>query len=199
MAAIPPALTDVAHGSRPSRLRLLAPLRYLSIANPEKAKYDFVVPLAFAAAGWIAYNAIDPRPALFGDSGLLKYVRDMLVMAVPFMVGALAAVAMGAPGASLDRRPRGADLYLDGETLTMRQFVCYLLGYLCLLGIVTLGLAVLAELLREAVNAWTVGFPAAHRGIRIVGSLFLSILLSSLVTTVLWALYFLTDVVNRPS
>lgn len=198
MAVVPPALIDVSHGTRPSRLRLLAPLRYLIIANPEKAKYDFVIPLSFAVVGWLAYNAIEPRPALFGDGGLLRYVRDMLVMAVPFLVGALAAVAMGAPGPSLDRRPKGADLYLDGKTLTMRQFVCYLLGYLCFVGLATLGLAVMADLLRASVDAWTVGSPLLHQGTRIAGSLLLFVLLSSLVTTVLWALYFLTDVVNRP-
>jgi hypothetical protein len=44
-------------------------------------------------------------------------------MAVPFMIGALASVAMGSPGLHLDKRPVGSDLLLDGEILTLRQFV----------------------------------------------------------------------------
>ncbi len=63
-------------------------------------------------------------------AGVLKFARDLLIMAVPFMIGALASVAMGSPGTHMDRRPVGAELVLDGEVLSLRQFVCYLLGYL---------------------------------------------------------------------
>ncbi len=199
MAACPPTLNDVRHGIRPSRLRLLAPLRYLAISNPEKTRYDFVFPAVFALVGWAIYIEMQPRLPLFGDNGLLKYTRDMLVMAVPFMVGALAAVAMGAPGPYLDKRPAGTELYLAGKTLTMRQFVCYMLGYLCFLGIVTLSLSVGADLLRPTVAEWTKDSATLQLSVRLGGALTLALLLSSLITTVFWSLYFLTDVVNRPA
>jgi hypothetical protein len=189
-------LRDVSQGSRPSRLRLLAPLRYLAIRGPEKTAYDRIMPLAVGVAAWAIYTLIEPKPALFGSDGLLRFTRDLLIMAVPFMVGALAAVAMGTTG-SLDRRPPGAELVLDGERLTLRQFTCYLLGYLCFLGLLTLGVAVGAEVMREPLVAWTAGAPVARDLLVYAGTLALSLLLSALSITVLWALYFLTIIVNR--
>jgi hypothetical protein len=119
------------------------------------------------------------------------------MMAVPFMAGSLAAVAMGAPGPNLDRRPPGVELFLDGRVLTLRQFVCYLLGYLCFVGLSTLAFAIAAPLLHDTVMAWISDAPTTRLVIRLTGAGLLSLLLSVLSITVLWALYFLTDVVNR--
>ncbi|UQD96129.1 hypothetical protein [Bradyrhizobium japonicum] len=190
-------LLEVQQGGSQSRLRLLAPLRYLEIRHPEKFKYDVILPAAVGAVCWVAYMFMDPRPALFGDAGLLRFARDLLVMAVPFMVGALAAVSMGAPGQNIDRRPIGAELWLDNDALTMRQFLCFLLGYLSFLGLVTLTVVVGAGLMKDALVAWTIHLPAARFAIHAIGTLALSMLLSSLSVTVLWSLYFLTDVANR--
>jgi hypothetical protein len=191
-------LRDVSHGRPPSRARLLAPLRYLQIHNPEKTAYDFIVPGVVGGFCWIAYLIMTPRVHLFGDAGLLRFARDLLIMAVPFITGALAAVAMGSPGQHLDRRPVGAELWLDGRVLTLRQFVCYLLGYLCFVGLITLGAVVFAGLMHDAVIQWTEGMVVLRHAALFGGSLILSLLLSSLVVTTFWALYFLTDVVNRP-
>jgi len=182
---------------RSSRLRLLAPLRYLAIHHPEKTTYDLIVPLGMTAVGCIVYFALHPHPAIFGDNGVLKFTRDLLIMAVPFMVGALAAVAMGSPGTHLDKRPTGAELLLDGEVLTLRQFVCYLLGYLSFLSLVVLLLSVAATLLHDNVLQWLATHPAFVEPVRAAGVAVLVFLLSSLTVTVLWSLYFLTDIVNR--
>lgn len=190
-------LVDVHHGPPPSRKRLLAPLRYLEIRHPEKTHYDLIVPAIWAGLMMAGYWVIDPKPALFGDTGLLKLVRDLLIMAVPFMVGALAAVSMGAPGPHLDRRLVGSDIRLDGEVLTSRQFVCYSLGYLCFLGIVVLIAAVLAAVMRDAVLQWTLWRPNIQLVAGIAGTATLFIGLAALTVTVLWSLYFLTVVVNR--
>jgi hypothetical protein len=178
-----------------SRLRLLAPLRYLTIYHPEKTFYDLKLPMIFAAILSVGYFAIYPRIAIFGELGLLKYVRDLLIMAVPFMIGALATVAMGTPGPQLDRRPVGADLLLDGQVLTLRQFVCYLLGYLSFLGLLTLILAVCATLLQNPIAAHSTA--VVRDLLSVLGVVGLMGLLSSLTVTVLWALYFLTDIVNQ--
>lgn len=192
-------LRDIGHGPPPSGWRLLAPLHYLRIQHPEKTRYDFVVPSTISIVCWVAYMLINPKPPLFGDNGLLRFVRDLLVMGVPFMVGALAAVSMGAPGQHLDRRPKGTELFLDGRSLNLRAFMCYLLGYLSFLGLVTLGLAVFASLMHDSVAAWTATVPNAKNLIRSVGALAISVLLSFLTVTVFWGLYFLTDIVNRES
>lgn len=197
MGTRPVALQDVRQGPAPSRLRLLAPLNYLRIWHPEKTRYDFLIPGVATAALWLAYTAMEPKPALFGDGGLLRFTRDLLVMTVPFLVGALAAVALGAPSGYLDRRTVGAELVLHGEILTLRQFVCHLLGYLCFLGLVTLAGAVFAELLKPVLVAWTDQHKELRAPIRSIGAFALLAMLSALSVTVLWALYFLTDIINR--
>jgi hypothetical protein len=190
-------LRDIAHAGRVSRLRLLAPLRYLVIRHPEKYRYDVLIPTAVGLAAWLAYSAIEPKPPLFGDEGLLRFARDLLIMAVPFMVGALAAVSMGAPGPHLDRRPVGVGLRLDDRELTLRQFLCYLLGYLCFLGLLTLIAVVTASLMRETVLDWTSHAHMSRSVIKATGTMMLSLLLSFLSVTVFWSLYFLTDVANQ--
>jgi hypothetical protein len=147
---------------------------------------------------WVAYYLIVPKPPIFGDSGILRFTRDLLVMGVPFMVGALATVAMGSPGSYLDRRPAGAELYLDGDVLTLRQFVCYLLGYMSFLGIVTLIASVAATLVHDAVLR-TIGSGHLYALVLNLGTAVLFLLLSALLVTVLWSLYFLTEVVNAKS
>ncbi|MGY2843388.1 hypothetical protein ACVIWU_006736 [Bradyrhizobium sp. USDA 4509] len=196
MAAPWVGLRDVTQ-RRGSRLRLLAPLRYLSIHHPEKATYDIIVPLGVTAIGCLIYFAVQPHPAIFGEAGILKITRDLLIMAVPFMVGALAAVAMGSPGTHIDKRPAGADLLLDGEVLTLRQFVCYLLGYLSFVSLVVLLLAILATVLHDPMMLWLSKHPSLLEPVRVGGVVALCFLLSSLTVTVLWSLYFLTDIVNR--
>jgi len=198
MAAPRVGLRDITQARRSLRLRLLAPLRYLSIANTEKRKYDLTVPAICTVLLLVAYHLVTPSIIIFGESGLLKLGRDVLIMAVPFMVGALAAVSMGAPGPYLDRRFAGVELVLDGRVLTARQFVCYLLGYLCFLGLVTLGLSIVAQVGREAVLAWTSDYPILRAIVRDAGLTILFALISSLAVTTFWSLYFLTDVVNRP-
>ena len=190
-------LLNVQDGGKQSRLRLLAPLRYLQIRHPEKRKYDIIIPVIVGVAGWGVYTLIDPRPVLFGDEGLLRFARDLLIMAVPFMIGSLAAVSMGAPGPNLDRRPIGAELWLDNDPLTMRQFLCFLLGYLSFLGLVVLAGVVAAGLFKDGVLAWTSTAPHLREAVHAIGSLALSLSLSFLSITVLWSLYFLTDVANR--
>ena len=199
MGAYPKGLADVRQGPPPSRLRLLAPLRYLAIYNPEKARYDFAYPIVCGSILWLAYLLLAPRVALFGSDGLVQQTRDILIMGVPFMVGALAAVAMGSPGQYLDRRPIGVELYLDGRCLTLRQFVCYLLGYMCFLGLVLLGATSIAALIKPAVIGYTAGHPELRELVRAGGALFLMLGLSALTVTNFWSLYFLTEIVSKPA
>ncbi|GGF56891.1 hypothetical protein GCM10007301_15750 [Azorhizobium oxalatiphilum] len=190
-------LTDVHQGKPASRKRILAPLRYLVIYHPEKWKYDVVAPIVLAATLWAFYVVASPKIAFFGESGLLKFSRDILVMAVPFLVGALATVAMASSMGSLDKRARGAELYLDGKVLTLRQFVCYLLGYLSFVGIFALVMNIGAEIGRP----WLSSVLAEHQTLRLsallLGPAAFFMVMSAFLTTILWALYFLTDIVNR--
>ena len=197
MAARQIGLPDLKRGAPNSRLRLLAPLRYLSIYHPEKSLYDTAFPIGMAVSLWLVYVFVQPRIPLFGDQGLIRLARDLLIMAVPFLFGALATISMAGPGLPLDKRPLGADLLLDGEVLSLRQFVCYMLGYLSFIGFITLGSTVFASILHNAVVVWTANLPNLRTCIRWAGAFVLSLQLSVLSVTVFWALYFLTDIVNR--
>lgn len=197
MATKRAGLSDIQQGRRRSTLRLLAPVRYLVIDHPEKSFYDFKLPLVIGTLAWLGYTLIEPKPTLFGEAGLLRFTRDFLIMAVPFMVGALASVAMGGPGAHMDRRPPGQELYLDGNVLTLRQFVCYLLGYLSFLGLFTLVSVVFAEIMKPFFVSVLSGSPKALALVTHLSTFVFAMQLSSLAITVLWSLYFLTDVVNR--
>lgn len=189
-------LRDVSYGLRPSGLRLLAPLRYLAIKNAEKSRYDFLYPCLIGFAVWGCYWVLTPDVPIFGDGGLLRFGRDLLIMTVPFLFGALAVVATGLPGKHFDERLKGVNLVLDGKSLTLRQFVAYLLGYLSFLGLVTLGSIVVAGLVHNDVVRWIGTNAHAKLAVEMIGSLVLSMLLSALTVTVFWSLYFLTDVVN---
>src|SRR3569833_1211973 len=191
MASRGVGLRDVTEG-RVSRMRLLAPLRYLSNHHPEKTTYDLIAPIGLTAVSCALYFSLRPYPPIFSDAGILKYTRDLLVMAVPFMIGALAAGAMGSPGHHLDKRPIGAELFLDGQLLTLRQFVCYLLGYLSFLSLIVLVGSIGATLLHDSVMSWIGLHPALLEPIRSAGVVVLFFLLSSLTITEHWSLYFLT-------
>lgn len=190
-------LGDVEETRRPNRARILAPLRYLTIRAPEKTKYDFIIPIAVGLLVWAGYNFLSPRPSLFGSSGILASVQLLLVLAVPFLIGALASVAMGSPGERIDKRAAGVGIFLDGRALSLRQFVCYLLGYLSFLGLVSLIIVVLSSFTAPSIMAMLKGSDIIYYAVRQLFSLGIFIIFSAFTTTVFWALYFLTDVVNR--
>lgn len=72
------------------------------------------------------------KPDILGNDGVLKAVREFIVLLAAFFVVALAAIATFALE-SLDRPMEGTTPTLAGRDLTRRQFVCYLFGYLCVL------------------------------------------------------------------
>ena len=190
-------LADVHHGRERRWSPLLAPMRYLRIEAPGKRRYDFVLPGIISVVLIVGYLLLDPAPTIFGSSGILSGISSLLVMAVPFLIGALATIAMASPLQSLDSRPVGAPILLDGITLSVRQFVCYLLGYLSFLGFVLLIGITLANAIQPAVSKALLGFPKLERVVELASVSILFTAIGSFVLTTFWALYFLTDVVNR--
>ncbi|MGH7047887.1 MAG: hypothetical protein ACREE2_16025, partial [Stellaceae bacterium] len=68
---------------------------------------------------------------------------------------------------------------------------------LSLISRITLIVACGAEIFHNSVLTWTENAMFLRAWIRGIGMFFLVYLLSMLIVTVLWSLYFLTDVVNR--
>lgn len=184
-------------GPRP-RARLLAPLRYLKITAPEKRFYDRILPALVGGVLWVGFNLLNPRPSLMeAPGGLVPTIQGFLTIAVPFLIGALASVAMGLPGSHLDRRAPGVPILLDGEVLTLRQFVCYLLGYLSFLGVTLLVTTMAVQLVQPTIQRMLTEGTVAYQAIYQVGVGALMMSGSLFVITIFWALYFLTDIVNR--
>lgn len=190
-------LRDVQATSKPRRLRLLAPLRYLAISGPEKRFYDLYLPVYCAAFMFVVFLLLHPRPLVFGPEGLISVIQSFMIMAVPFLIGALAAVAMGSPGAHLDRRAVGVGFAIDGEVLTLRQFVCYLLGYLCFVGLILFLAVTLAALVQPTLARLLSDDSALLFALQHGGLFVLMLTIASFVITIFWALYFLSDIVNR--
>lgn len=190
-------LRDVVQTRRPNRWRLLAPLRYLAISAYDKRKYDLVFPLCGGVGLWLGYNCLSPQPALLGANSILASVQTFLVLAVPFLIGALASVAMGSPGDRIDKRVYGTGVVLDGRTLSLRQFVCYLLGYLSFLGLTAFVLITIASFVAPSLIRMLTEATYLSIIFKQIFAATMFILFSAFTTTVFWALYFLTDVVNR--
>ncbi|WP_153003764.1 hypothetical protein [Aureimonas ureilytica] len=190
-------LPDIHHGRARRRSPLLAPLRYLWIEAATKTRYDFILPTIVGLCLWGSYNLAGSRITVFGADGFLIDLQGLLQMAVPFLIGALATVAMASPGEAIDRRLTGAPVTLDGAMLTTRQFVCYLLGYLSFLGFSLLIFIITIKAFREPVSWIVLGTRWAEIAVQQLTAGVFSLLLASFCLTTFWALFFLTDVVNR--
>lgn len=190
-------LPDVHHGPLRRDYPLLAPLRYLRIGAPAKRIYDFVLPTICAAILCILYVTLNLGPAATKENGILSDLQSLLTMAVPFLIGALATVAMASPVDALDKRPAGAEIVFEGRVLSLRQFVCYLLGYLSFVGFVLLLMIFSLRALSPPISVLLDGFPRTTTVVESVTVVLFAWIISSLCLTILWALYFLTDVVNR--
>lgn len=190
-------LPDVQHGRARRFYPMLAPLRYLRIIAPYKARYDFWLPTSIALVIWLGYLWVSPGVNVFGVDGVLQNVQSLLVMAVPFLIGALATVAMASPAETLDKRPVGAPLTLDSVVLSTRQFVCYLLGYLSFIGFVALIMIFLAKASKPKITSLLIDTPSVLAGVEHLTVLSFAWILAAFCLTMFWALYFLTDVVNR--
>jgi hypothetical protein len=105
---------------------------YLAIRHEIKVRYDWGWPLVLTAVTMFVFWVLPVRPHVLGEDGVLKGVREFIVLLAAFFVVALAAVATFALE-TLDRPMQGTTPTLYGRDLTRRQFVCYLFGYLCVL------------------------------------------------------------------
>jgi len=123
--------------------QLFAPLRYLAISQgngifTSKFTYDIIIPamisIFFGSMSWIFNLPL----GFLSTEGFVADILDLLNLLTAFFIAALAAVAtFDRPG--LDTAMKGDPATLNrrnryGEnvetTLTHRQFICYLFGFL---------------------------------------------------------------------
>jgi hypothetical protein len=105
-----------------------------------KRVFDFILPAVFAIGSVLVHFFVGAKPIAFGENGILSGFRDLLELLAPFFLASLAAVAtFGSDKLSLPLRGNPAVMAVRTEyggqvkdiTLSRRQFMCYLFGYLC--------------------------------------------------------------------
>jgi len=129
--------------------QLCAPMSYLRIRHGDglfasKRFYDFVLPTGLAALTCAVFYCLEIPLSIFSHEELVKRITDILVLMIVFYMAALAAVATF-ERKGIDERLKDEDALLwvrhhDGgewveRTLSYRQFISYLFGYLSFLSL----------------------------------------------------------------
>lgn len=181
--------------------RFFVPLKYLQISHAEKAKFDFVFPVLFAALLSLPLFSDLFRSEALEGLDILGRSSDLLSILTGFFIAALAAVATFG-GREMDLPMSGSDAVTlkhthHIETLTRRRFLSFLFGYLALvsLAIYLGGFGFYAvqtywiQVCYPDFAAWSFG------GFWI----FYSFLLGNLLSNTLLGLFYLTDRIHRPN
>lgn len=186
--------------------QLFSPLVYLRIyQGPDrlfksKRFYDFVLPIVLGVITGIIQYLLPIQPALIGDGGIFEAISDLLRLLVAFFIAALAATAtFDRP--TMDEPLRGHPAYLDvwdssrqmdvQKSLTRRQFVCHMFGYLAFVSLFLFVCIMFASAIHPTWNALV---EEEVRGIaRIIISFGFWIMFWNIIVTTLLGIYFLSD------
>lgn len=173
--------------------RLTAPLAYWQIRHSEKRKYDVLYPAIFSVVTVGGYLLLPVRPSLIGEKGILISVQNLLTLLIPFFVAGLAAVAT-AGREGLDTVTAGIPMQLGKRSLTRREFVCYMFGYLAWISLVLFAMIIVAKAIAPSLHQ---AVPIYMPYVRIVSFAVFMFLLGHMIVTTLWGLFYLTDRINR--
>jgi len=182
--------------------RLLAPLAYLRIEHPAKLKYDFMIPAVLAAVGGALFYFVPHGPPIFGSTGLVALVNNLLQVLTGFFIASLAAVAtfnkegmdatMPGDPPKLQVMDRGTRRMIN---LSRRRFLSLMFGYLSFLSLFIYVLGGVANLFADPAKAlispdhvhfikWCFLFPYL-------------LMLSNLSVTTLLGLFYMADRIHR--
>lgn len=186
--------------------QLCAPLRYLKIKQgyglfKSKTTYDFVLPGMIAILSGIAVWYFSLDLGFFTQQGFVPDVMNLLNLLIAFFIAALAALAtFDRPGldepmkgdpATLKRLNRHNEI--SEITLSHRQFVCYLFGFLSFISLILLmSLYTIRMLKIEIIDILLLSSWVAEWGKPIAAAAFFFIL-SQLTIAMLLGVYFLSD------
>ncbi|EPG0528777.1 hypothetical protein ACSWYU_000266 [Vibrio harveyi] len=173
--------------------KLLKPLNYLRIKQRQKTCIDIHLP-AFVAALLLGFIYWSPVPIkILGSDGLVTLINGLLQMLVGFFVASLAAVAtFNRDG--MDEIMVGKAPTLNGVSVTRRQFVCYMFGYLAFMSIIAYFSGGIVNL---GIDAIRVIAGTQFATFRVIGLYLYLVVICNIVFTTLLSLYFLTDRVVR--
>lgn len=182
--------------------RLLYPLRYFHIDNPEKRRIDAFATIAIAAILACTFIFV-PGAVFFGQGGFLDKLIVLTSGLTGFYVAALVAAATFSHP-DLDKVITVGPLALvtkdaDGkrisEALTRREFVCTVFGYLAFLALV------LSLLSAVGISISTIEIPKGYDNVVWYGRAFcvflFSIMTAHLFVATSLGLYYLMDRLYR--
>lgn len=187
--------------------QLGTPFRYLAIRQGKtlfrsKAIYDWVLPAVLSATTTALTLYFSPTIELFTDKGIVGGFQKLLEILVPFYIVALAAVATFA-SENLDAEMKGhpATLHIrmsDGRfverTLKLRQFICYLFGYLSTMSLIVFVVVLILGFIEKGASMF---FDSLLGPLAIYGKggiMFLSMLaMWQIIITTLLGIYFISE------
>jgi hypothetical protein len=183
----------LAKGETPAWKRLVTPIRYLSIHHEIKSRFDWWWPVILTILTMLGFWLLPKPPAILGEQGFLKGIRELIALFAAFFVVALAAVATFARE-SLDQPMQGKTPTLDGRDLSRRQFICYVFGYLAVLSFALFLACVLAQIIAPSLRAEL--SPGALWWIRAISGTIFAFGFWNMVVTTLLGIYFLVERVH---
>jgi hypothetical protein len=178
------------------RWRLLNGFSFLRVQYDERNHYNWIA-VGIAVAVSCLYGFSPNKPALMGDLGLLKDLKDFVQVLFPFYVAALAAVATFTREGLDDETVGGKALVWIGSRLvplTRRQFVCRLFGYCSVLSMFLF----IAVILAKMAQPWAMSAFQPYGGCFRTAAVFVfSLGFAHLAIISLWGIYYLANRLTR--
>ena len=178
--------------------RLLAPLDYLRIKHDAKRKYDWYIPGVLTIIAVAGFFFLPIRPTVFGSSGLVDRLGQLVQILPGFYIAALAAILtfnkadMDDPMLEVPPKLsivyRGTPFILE---LTRRRFLSAMFGYLTFLSIGPYLLGIVANIVAPSFfilvpSPWHLYAKGVFLGFYLFWQ-------SNMLVTTLVALYYLSD------
>lgn len=173
--------------------KLLKPLSYLGIKHSEKRWFDIYLPACLAVLiGIIIFNL--PKPiALLGKDSLISLVNGILQILSGFYIASMAAVATFQKE-GMDNYMDGIPPKLKGVSLTRRNFLTYLFGYLAFMSILMYFVGGFIQLSASNLSLWVVDWHGSIKVFLVIAYLFV---VANILTTTVLGMHFLIDKIHR--
>lgn len=173
--------------------KLFKPLGYLKIKHGEKRWFDWVMPALFAVLATYGLACLPKPIALIGEKSLVSLVNGLLQILSGFYIASMAAVATFQKE-GMDDKLDGKSTTLNGKSVSRRQFLTYLFGYLAYMSILMYFMGGFAQLAHSSFTSWVTTANYLFK-LAIVWVYFL-LIFNILCTTVL-GMHFMIDRIHR--
>jgi len=182
--------------------KLFKPLDYIRIRHAEKCWFDAVLPAILATVCAIILYALPKPVAFIGKDSVISLVNGILQILSGFYIASMAAVATFQKD-GMDDQMEGVPPKLKIikrkkpvlKSLTRREFLTYLFGYLAFMSILMYFVGGFIQLANGNISMLMAGIPLAFKYV-LVG-LYMFVVFNILCTTIL-GMHFMIDKIHRP-